>query len=407
VIHAEGAAAEAPEVDLENRIRVAVMLTSVDFGGIERVCLTLLKSINRERFDVVPILLTRPWGNENSFVRELRKEGYDVCEIPLALRRKRDYLRIARCYKLVWEALQGRGFHLLHTHGYFADIVGIPIARLISLPSVSTCHGYIPSTWRVRLYNAADRITLRFGTAVLAVSEAIRQDLVGSGVSPGRVRVVANAVDSRETRKMTDVDREAIRRSHGVRGPDFVVGYVGRLSAEKGLKYLLTACAELITFHVPVRVLIIGAGPQRNELERLAQDLGLEDRVVFGGFQEDVLQWLFCMDVFVLPSLTEGTPMALLEAMDCGVPVVASAVGGVPQIVKHNETGILVSPGRADEISRATLALFGDAVVRRRLADNALALVRTHYGIKQWIGRIEAEYERLSRRVASTRLLSS
>ncbi len=385
---------------VRRRIRVAFMLTPVAFGGAERVCLTLLKNINRERFDIVPILLTRPWEKDNVFARELRKEGYEICEIPVALRETGDYLRVPRCYKLVWRALKDRGFHLLHTHGYFADIVGIPVARLNGLPSLSTCHGYIPSTWKVQLYNALDRIALKFGTQVLAVSEAIKQDLVHAGLSPGRVQVVVNAVGPATDRDMTHANREAGRKSHGICSTDFVLGYVGRLSAEKGLKYLLTACAELVTSGVPLRALIIGEGPQRNELGQLSRQLGLADRVVFVGFQEDVVQWLSCMDVFVLPSLNEGTPMALLEAMAHGVPAVASAVGGVPQVIKHGETGILVSPGRAEEISKATLALFGDPAARQKLAENALVLVRTRYGVEQWIGRIEIEYQSLSRRSA-------
>jgi len=376
------------------------MLTPVDFGGVERVCLTLLKNINRERFDIVPVLLTRPWGKDNIFVRELRKEGYEICEIPVALQETDDYLRVPRCYKLVWRLLNGGGFDLLHTHGYFADIVGIPVARLNGIPTLSTCHGYIPITWKVQLYNALDRIALKFGTQVLAVSEAIKQDLVDSGLSPGRVRVVANAVGSATDRDMTHANREAGRKSHGIGSTDFVLGYVGRLSAEKGLSYLLTACAELVTSGVPLRVLIIGEGPQRNELEQLSRQLGLGDRVVFAGFQEDVVQWLPCMDVFVLPSLTEGTPMALLEAMAYGVPGVASAVGGVPQMIKHGETGILVSPGRAKEISNAIQVLFRDPAERQKLAQNAITLARTRYSVEHWIGRIEMEYQSLSRRSA-------
>ena len=376
------------------------MLTPVEFGGAERVCLTLLKNINREQFDIVPILLTRPWERDNLFVRGLRKEGYEICEISVALRKTRDYLRVPRCYKLAWRALRGRKFHLLHTHGYFADIVGIPVARLSGLPSLSTCHGYIPMTWKVRLYNFLDRIALKFGTKVLAVSDALKQNLVDSGLNPGRVQVVENAVGSATDRDITRANRETGRKSHGISSTDFVLGYVGRLSAEKGLKYLLMACADLVASGVPLRALIIGEGPQRKELEQLSTQLGLGDRVLFAGFQEEVPEWLHCMDVFVLPSLTEGTPMALLEAMAHGVPTVASTVGGVPQVIKHGETGILVSPGRAEEISRTTLALFGDPAARQKLAENALALVRTRYGIEQWIGRMEMEYQRLARRSA-------
>jgi len=246
------------EAGVERTIRVAFMLTPVAFGGAERVCLTLLKNINRERFDIVPILLTRPWEKNNMFVRALKKERYEICEIPVGLRETGDYLRVPRCYKLVWRALKSQGFDLLHTHGYFADIVGIPVARLIKLPSVSTCHGYILINWKVRLYNALDRIALKFGTQVLAVSERIKQDLVDFGLSPSRVRVVVNAVSSAENRDMTHANREAGRKTHGICSADFVLGYVGRLSAEKGLKYLLTACADLVRSGVPLRALIIG-----------------------------------------------------------------------------------------------------------------------------------------------------
>jgi glycosyltransferase involved in cell wall biosynthesis len=388
---------EIPEEGgVERKVRVAFMLTPVEFGGAERVCLTLLKSINRERFDIVPILLTRPWEKDNMFVRALRKEGFMICEIPVGLRKTGDYLRVARCYKLVWRALKSQRFDLLHTHGYFADIVGIPVARLIKLPSVSTCHGYIPSTWKVRLYNALDRIALKFGTQVLAVSEAMKRDLVNFGLSPHRVQVVVNAVGSAENRDMTHANREAVRKSLGICSPDFVVGYVGRLSAEKGLKYLLTACADLVMSSVPLRALIIGEGPERKELEQLSRELGLGDRAIFAGFQEDIARWFPCMDIFVLPSLTEGTPMALLEAMAHGVPAVASAVGGVPQVIRHGDTGLLVSPANAREISGAVLTLYRDAATRRAMAQNARTLANTRYGVAEWINRIETVYLSLS-----------
>jgi glycosyltransferase involved in cell wall biosynthesis len=374
------------------------MLTPVEFGGAERVCLTLLKNIDREQFDVFPIMFTRPYEDDNLFVRHLREIGYDFCEIPVALQDKGDYLRVARCYKLVWAQLRIGDFDLLHTHGYLADIIGIPIARLKGIPTLSTCHGYIPTTWKVTLYNALDRIVLKLGTRVLAVSEAIKQHLVDSGLNPGRVRVVVNAVGSATDPDITRANREEERKSHGIRSTDFVLGYVGRLSAEKGLTYLLTACAELTASGVPLRVLIIGEGPQRDELERFSRQLGLGDQVVFAGFQENVARWLVCIDVFVLPSLTEGTPMALLEAMAYGVPAVASAVGGVPQVIKHGETGLLVSPGKAEEIGSAINALFRDPAERQKLAQNSVILARTRYSVERWIGQIEMEYRNLTRR---------
>lgn len=383
---------------MERKVRIALLLTPVEFGGAEQVCLTLLKNIDRERFDIVPILIIRPWDIDNMFIRSLKKEGYVIYEIPaLGLPTIGGVLRVVRCYKLVWRALKSQRFDLLHTHGYFADIVGIPVARFIKLPSVSTCHGYIPSTWKVRVYNALDRIALKFGTQVLAVSEAIKQDLVGSGLNPHRVRVVANAAGSAENRETTQANRNAVRESLGICDADFVVGYVGRLSAEKGVNYLLSACVALVGDGVPLRVMIVGDGPQRDKLERLCQTLGLGDRVIFAGFQEDIAQWLPCMDLFVLPSLTEGTPMALLEAMSYGIPVVGSAVGGVPQVIKHGETGLLVSPGNAGEISGAVLTLYRDSATRQTLAQNARILANTRYGVSEWIDQIGSIYQSLTK----------
>jgi glycosyltransferase involved in cell wall biosynthesis len=383
---------------VEKKIRIALMLPAVDFGGMERVCVTLLKNINRERFDVVPILLTRPWERENMIVRELRKDGYECCEVPESLRESGDYLRVARCYKLVWRQLKDRDFDILHTNGYFADIVGIPVARLIGLPSMSTVHGYLSHTWNLRLYNVIDRLVLKVATRVLAVSDGLKQHLVDFGLNPSRVQVIVNAVDFPKSDGSAYTGRDARRSSHGVSRDDFSVGYVGRLSVEKGLTHLLTACAQLLRDGMPLRVLIVGDGPQRAELEQLSLALGLGDRVVFAGFQEDIAEWIPCMDVFVLPSLTEGTPISLLEAMAYGVPVIASAVGGVPQVIQHGETGILVSPGRPEEIGNGILAMFRDPETRHKLAQNAGVLVRTRYSVEQWIGRMEMEYENLSRK---------
>jgi glycosyltransferase involved in cell wall biosynthesis len=392
---------------VEKKTRVALMLPAVEFGGLERVCMTLLKNINRERFDVVPILLTRPWERENMFVRELRKEGYDYCEVPESLRESGDYLRVARCYKLVWRLLKDGDFDLLHTNGYFADIVGIPVARLIELPCMSTVHGFLSHTWNLRLYNVIDRVVLKFATGVLAVSDGLKQHLVDSGLNPSRVRVIVNAVDFPESTGSAHTGRDAKRESHGVTTDHFCVGYVGRLSVEKGLMHLLAACAQLMRDGVPLKVLIVGDGPQRKELEQFSQELGFGDQVLFAGFQEDIAEWMLCMDVFILPSLTEGTPISLLEAMAYGVPVIASAVGGVPHVIKHGETGILVSPGKAEEISKATVALFRDPAARQKLVQNALLLVKTRYNTEQWIGRIEMEYQSIARRSARTNMIPS
>ncbi|MCI0564893.1 MAG: glycosyltransferase family 4 protein [Nitrososphaera sp.] len=378
------------------RLRVALMLTPVDFGGSERVCLTLLKNIDCQRFNLYPILLTRPWEQDNVFVRELRKAGYNYSKVPVALRPQGDFLRVARCYKIVYKIIRGQSFDLLHTHGYFANIVGIPIAKTLGLPCVSTCHGYITNDWKLAMYNALDLVALRFATTVIAVSEGIRAQLVKRGLKDNRILVIPNAANNAHSQRSAQTKlKEELRSRLTIGKEEFILGYLGRLSEEKGLRHLLTASSQLTEKGLSLRTLIVGDGPQRSELELLAQDLKIRERVIFAGFQEDIHRWLLCMDAFILPSLTEGTPMALLEAMAQGVPVIATAVGGVPEVIESGESGILVSAGKPEAIAEAVLALYRDELTRNRIAENACYLIKTKYGIRPWMNRIERAYSDL------------
>ncbi len=380
----------------KRRIRIAFMFAPVSFGGAERVCMMLLKSINRQEFDVVPILLTQPWESQNPVLNELRLQGFNCHEIPVAIQPTGDYFRIARCWKLLSKLFEEVSFDLLHTHGYYADMVGIPVARIKNIPSLSTCHGFIANNRRWRTYNAINRIVLRFASGIVAVSADIKRDLVQSGIRHSKISVLANAVDIGENSGSSNARRLSNRALNGFQQDEFVVGFVGRLSAEKGLVNFLKACEILVRNGINLRPLIVGDGPQRMELEDLSRQLHLDKRVLFTGFQEDILQWHACMDVFVLPSLTEGTPMALLEAMASSLPVVASAVGGIPQVVTHGKTGLLFPAGNADEIANSILSIFRDSEMGRHLATNALVHMQETYGIDRWIRRVEAEYQRLS-----------
>jgi len=177
---------------------------------------------------------------------------------------------------------------------------------------------------------------------------------------------------------------------------EFIIGYVGRLSKEKGIEYLLKAGEILKQQGRHIKIIIIGDGQEREFLECISLQSGLKENVIFAGFLIDVERWLPAIDVFVLPSLTEGTPLALLEAMLCGIPVVASKVGGVPDIVKSGMNGILVQPGSAQEIADAISLLYDDKDVRLKFGKEAQATVKTKYGVKQWIDKIEGEYLKVS-----------
>ena len=375
--------------------KVALLLTPVEFGGAEKVGLTLLKNIQRNLFDVRPIMLTRPWEEKGFFTRELEKLDYDYQTIPVALyerHQKRDYWRVLRCARLLRSMARNEQFDLIHTNGYFADIIGIPVAKSLGIPTLAMCHGFVDSDAKLRFYNRLDLLILRLVNRVICVSEELRRLLVRWRVSSRRVYLLRNAVDAVYDPKQFAAARQETRRAFGVTEEEILLGSCGRLSAEKGLANLVEAGSSLLAAGLPVKILLIGDGPERLKLERLAMSGNLRERCMFSGFREDVLALLPAIDVFVLPSLTEGTPMALLEAMGQGIPVVAAAVGEVPAIVTNDRNGILVKPGQVAQIAGAVRRIVENGELREGLSQKERETIGNHFGIEPWVHEIERHY---------------
>lgn len=382
-----------------DRIKIAYILTPITFGGAEKVSLNFLRAVNRCRFDLRPILLTRPWEDEPYFAREIRQMGYAYDTLPVAVKTGGDPLRVPRVAQGVYSLLKRGGFDLVHTQGYFADICGLPVARLLGLPGISTCHGFIDNDRKLKTYNFLDKCSLRLCRSVIAVSEGIRDELVRSGLLASRIAVIPNAVAPPcGGGAALEALRQQRRGSLGLGANEPVVGYLGRLSEEKGLVHLIEAIAAMRSASTPVRLLLVGDGPQRAALERQVQTLGLDGLVVFAGFQTDAETWLPAFDIFALPSLTEGTPMALLEAMAAGVPVIASAVGGVPKVVTDGVNGLLVLPADVAALVGGLQTLSGNPELRGRLGSAGEETIRANYGIESWSRTIEGLY--LGRRTA-------
>ena len=376
-------------------IRIAYIFTPIEFGGSEKVNLTFLRNVNRSKFDIVPILLIRPWEKDSNLIKEIRKIKYSIHRIPVAKRPRnegRNYLRIARCYKILYRILCNGSFDLIHSHGYFADILGVPIAKLLRTPILSTCHGFISNDRNLRIYNKLDKLSLRFANKVICVSESIKYDLIRNGIKETRIVVIPNAVETDMNGELFIKNRKEKRQSLDIKEDEFVLGYIGRLSEEKGINYLIESSSMLNNLNIPIKVVIIGQGPQKKILEDLAKEKGIESKVIFCGFQPDVENWLPAIDTFILPSLTEGTPMSLLEAMAYGIPAVASAVGGVSKLIDSGKNGIIVSPGKPEEIKDTVFNLYNNKKLRNSISMGAKQYVNKKHNIGDWTNKIEVEY---------------
>jgi glycosyltransferase involved in cell wall biosynthesis len=379
-------------------IRMAYLLTPVDFGGAEKVNLTFLENVDRSRFDISPVLFIRPWEEHNVFIRKLEDLAYPFHRIPVAMKPRsegRDTFRAARCLRELGRILREDHFDLIHTHGYFADVIGTPWSRRLRIAHIATCHGFISNDRHLVLYNRLDRFVLRFCDRIIAVSGTIKNDLLKNGIPRSRIVVIKNAVGTSCRNHASGDARLKKREEIGAAPEERVVGYVGRLSPEKGVNFLIDAAKALKDSGQRFRILLLGDGPKRKTLEEQVAAMGLSHHVLFAGFQAEVQDWLPALDCFVLPSLTEGTPMALLEAMSFGIPVIAARVGGVPGIIEDGVNGMLMNPHDPAQLGERLEALFQSPSLRERLGKEAMSTVLREYNVRDWCRKIESQYELL------------
>jgi glycosyltransferase involved in cell wall biosynthesis len=247
-------------------------------------------------------------------------------------------------------------------------------------------HGYTQTDLKVRAYNQVDRWSLRHAAHVVTTSEPFAATLALRGVSAERITVLHNGV---RVMSATPAAVASVARSLALQPGERVVLSVGRLSREKGQEYLLRAAAAGAR---NVRLVVVGDGPDRPYLEKLAASLGLASRVTFAGLINDVAPYYGLADVFALPSLSEGSPNALLEAMAWGLPVVATHVGGVPEIALDGKTALLGPPRDPAFLSRAVERLLGDRELAGRLGSAAKATVLDRHTPEQRVAALSGLY---------------
>jgi glycosyltransferase involved in cell wall biosynthesis len=241
----------------------------------------------------------------------------------------------------------------------------------------------------LRTYGFKDRLrfraSARFFHHIVAVSEETSRVLAEYKVSPARRLTILNGID--ELKLAAAESAENLRETAAAGGArELRLGSVARLAPEKGMHVALEAFSRVRDRWPASRLVIVGDGPERSALEEATAQLGIESCVDFLGYVKDVEKVFPTLDVFLLPSLTEGIPLALLEAMACGLPVVATAVGGVPEVVRHEESGILIPPGDPVALAEAMGRLLDQPAERSRLGTNARARVHDCFGLEKMAG---------------------
>ena len=366
-------------------MRILQLKTSSGRGGAETMLLQLTRGLSARDHEVLTVL-----GEPGWLADRLVELGHAASTI--ALTGPSGFFRVPELTGLV------RRFapDVILSHGARVNLFGTIAGTLTRVPTVSVEHGM--DDWR-RSGNAfalVDRFVAGRNRGRIAVSQAVGDMLVEHNLMPAdRVSVIQNGVSFPSER--TSIERGAIRARFGFTPEHTVLVTVARLSRPKGHANLFSALARLRDGQPQLRCLLLGDGPLREELEVGARVLGIDDVVVFAGAVDDVFDILPACDLFVLPSLREGLPVAAIEAMGMNLPVVATRVAGTGELVVDGETGLLVPPDDTDALVTAIASLADDEHLRTRLAAAGRTFARTSFTFEAALDRYEEVLQRWSR----------
>ena len=367
---------------MPRRIRVFHLIKGLGRGGAELLLLQALRCGDRARFQY-GFGYFLPW--KDAVVAELEAEGGEVTCFHAG-----GNLAILRSTRRVARHLEAWGADLLHCHLPLAGVVGRRAGRRAGVGVVYTEHN---TQERYRfLTRTLNALTWRRQDHVIAVSEGVAASIAARMGSAVPVTVVPNGIDVERFRPQPE-EREAMRRRLGIEPGAPVVGTVAVFRVQKALHDWLAAARLVLQRRPDARFLLVGDGPLRAELEAAASAEGLSGSVRFAGLQDDVRPFLAAMDAYLMTSIFEGLPVALLEAMAMERPVVVTPVGGIPEVVRPDENGVLVPAGSPERAAEAVLALLADPERAARLARSARRTIAEGFGARAMVRRVEAIYE--------------
>jgi glycosyltransferase involved in cell wall biosynthesis len=364
--------------------KILHVLAPGEVGGLESVVRALASAQQASGHAVAVAAIVDREVPEHPWVTAARADGIQVCPCavpPRAYHRER--VEVAR----LCESL---GPDVVHTHGYRPDVLAGGVARRLGHATVTTVHGFTGGGVRNRLYEWLQVRAFRRFDAVVAVSRPLRRQLAAAGVPNEVLQMISNAY----RQSLPPADRPAARSVIGVPPEGYRIGWVGRLSQEKGADVLIDALA--LTRDLPIELSILGAGREAEALTARARAAGVGDRVRWHGTVPAAGRLFSAFDCFVLSSRTEGTPIVLFEAMAAGVPVIATAVGGVPDVVSSAEA-LLVAPSDPAALAGAIRAVHADAGAAAVRARAARRRLDTDFGVEEWLKRYDATYDAVTR----------
>lgn len=364
-------------------LSVLHFITELSIGGAQVALFRLLKHLDKERFSQSVVCL---YNGDGAIAAQIRTLGIPVTDLNMSNKLRLD--AFWRFYRL----LQEQQPLILHTWMFHANIPGRVLGRIAGIPVIISSIRTMGQEGIFR--HRSDRFTAALSDRIVCVSENVAKYAEQTiHLPPEKLVVVPNGVDPNDYRSLPS--KAEARNLSQLPDSALIIGAIGRMHRVKGLSILLRAFAQLAELHRTVHLLFVGEGPDRQLLIDQAQDFGLNSKVTFLAFQKDIPKLLPALDLFVSASLHEGMPNAILEAMAAGLPVVATDVGGTPEVVQDGQTGFLVPPGEYEALAISICKLLEDPDLRCRMGKEGKERVAKNFSIEQMTQQFEQLYEQL------------
>lgn len=367
-------------------MKIFHLISSSGLLGAERVLLEIAEYSKLSGLEVT-LGVFQNNRNPNLELAEVAKEqGFEVQVFPCHGRLDKKTIRMIR------DCIVHGGAHILHSHNYKSNFYARRALSDNNIRWVVTNHGR-RSGPKLFLYHLLDGFEVRHADRVVAVSKEITEKMKLAGISPRKICLIENGI--RLDRYKKKIASGSIRDSLRIRKDVPVIGTVGALTKEKGYVYFLNAIPRVIRIIPEAVFLLVGDGGERTRLEKTVSHLNIKSSVIFTGMRKDVPEILSILDVFVLPSLHEGLPMALLEAQAARIPVVATRVGAIPDVVEDGATGILIPPKDPQAIAEAIIMILSNKEFASKIAQKGFERVRDNFSSEKMGNKYLSVYKEL------------
>lgn len=356
-------------------MKVLQLISSNGFFGAERVMMELSNQLTSSKYLPFLGIISKASNSYLEIESEAKKKHLKI-EI-FQCKGKLDLKTISQIRRFI----KHNRIDIIHTHGYKSNVYSLIATFNLNVKRIVTCHNWLGNEKKMRIYKNLDKFFLRGFGKVITVSDELMAEILQGGISKDKVMVINNGVDIEKFQATGH--RPQVKKSLGLREDDRVIGTIGRLTLEKGHIYLLKAFAKVILEFPNIKLLIVGDGPLKEALQATSCRLQLKDKVIFAGMRDDIPEILSIMDVFVLPSLTEGMPMALLEAMAARRAIIASKVGAIIKIIEHGVTGLIIEPADVSSMRDFIALLLQDTEKAKFLSEKAYEKVKSEFSARK------------------------